>query len=285
MVCALDPCLEIGDLSMQHRGEVLILLQSGRHGLDVSVAHIVEEVETSHSVRPDSGAHVDHVQDVLGHFGLVPGLDWRDAHVLRPTLLVEAHCDEAGNLVGGSPGTSGRHSTDEHIVYVDVSAEEVILFALAHGRAQPAEEIPCSGVAYVDLPSQLYGADASLRFRNEVHGKKPLLEGQLRVLHNSACCQGCYMPARGAHELPGSLVVPAPLLAPRADETVGPALGKERILALLLRAEAFKKLLNAEAAWPSDTLMLASHAPMLRFLRDNCMSQSSDDGYAETFFR
>ena len=100
MVRPLDPGLEVGDLGVQDRGEVLVLAQACRDGPDMSVAHVRKVVETTHAVCLECCIHIDHIEHPSRHFELVPPVHGRDPHVLWTRVLIEAHRDEAGDLVG-----------------------------------------------------------------------------------------------------------------------------------------------------------------------------------------
>ncbi len=100
MVRPLDPGLEVGDLGVQDRGEVLVLAQACRDGLDMGVAHVRKVVEATHAVRLNRCVHVDHVEHPFSYFELIPSLYGCEAHVLWTRVLIETHSYEAGDLLG-----------------------------------------------------------------------------------------------------------------------------------------------------------------------------------------
>jgi len=78
MVRPLHLGLEVRDLGVQDRGEVLVLAQVCRDGLDMSVANLRKAVEATHTVRLDRGVHIDHVEYPASHFELIPSVYGRD---------------------------------------------------------------------------------------------------------------------------------------------------------------------------------------------------------------
>jgi len=100
MVRPLHLGLEVRDLGVQDRGEVLVLAQVCRDGLDMSVANLRKAVEATHTVRLDRSVHIDHVEYPASNFELIPPVYRRDPHVLWMRVLIETHRNEAGDLMG-----------------------------------------------------------------------------------------------------------------------------------------------------------------------------------------
>ena len=71
---------------LENRGEVLVLAQACRDGLNVGVAHVRTVVEATHAVRRNRCVHVDHavrrnrcvhvdhVEHPFSYFELIPSL-------------------------------------------------------------------------------------------------------------------------------------------------------------------------------------------------------------------
>jgi hypothetical protein len=113
-----------------------------------------------------------------------------------------------------------------------------------HGPAEFVKHHPGSFVTgQTELTLHKQGGHTTRVGGHQIGGPKPMGQGDLSPVQNSSGSQRDLVPA--ASTLPSSLVhqfVGSPMPASRADETIGPATGRQVLLARLFAGEVGLKL-------------------------------------------
>ena len=173
--------------------------------------------------------------------------DDRDAHAAgtpAPAFDGDQHEGRRAAFQLSAPPNPGLGPANPCVIHFDVTLQGIAR-GIHHRPPELVEDQPRRFVApQGQLPLHPQGRRAALVGDHQVGRPEPGRQRRLRVVQDRARRERHLMPTAGALPSPRRHPICAPMLAPRADESVRPATGGQVSLACLLGRELALKLVQ-----------------------------------------
>ena len=200
MMGPIDPCFEIAENPMDMRGHPMGPLGGANHPYPMFVAHKSVVGITAPAIRSKRRPGFDILSQKMTdtHLtGIIQGRKPKPPGTLtaRPFFVsISENLDGTNHqgLVFGRRNTTTSlafcRAADDRLIGFDQAGESASVF-VDHPLAKSMQHMPGGCIARTaQLPLDLDGADSRGVGRNQIGGPEPLLDGNVRTVHEGAGC-------------------------------------------------------------------------------------------------
>jgi len=182
---------------------------------------------------------------------------WAQLEMGRAALFVECDCRNEGDLVRRSaPRLGAIHFTAQvGVIELDMAAEPLSGGTVGHRPHDLVMHQPSGGVAHADLALQGQRRESGLGLTDQVNGQEPGGQGPLGAGKQSAGRERALVAASVALVQPPAVALNKAMrggCTGWADESVGPAYARQRVLAARLVAEVAQEVRQRHAGLELD---------------------------------
>jgi len=212
MMGPIDPCFEVAENTMDMRGHPMGPLGGANHPHPMFVAHKSVVGITAPAIRSKRRTGFDILSQKMtdAHLtGIVQGRKPKPPGALATLPLfvfVSQNLDGADHqcLVFGRRNTATSlafcRAADDRLIGFDQAGESASVL-VDHPLTESMQHMPGGCIAgTAQLPLDLDGADSRGVGRDQIGGPEPLLDGDVRTVHDGAGCGGGLVPAISAQK-------------------------------------------------------------------------------------